>query len=109
MIFNLSEMGVLSDVVLVGIFTVLIYTSDSSFSTIESELFDELDIPYLGELTLFIGYGSTVLWCFAASFFARHLSNKMCLVISAATDMLFFTSCLIMHYTGYHALSIVLF
>lgn len=41
-------MGVLSDVVLVGVFCMLIYTSDGSFSTIESELFEELDIPYLG-------------------------------------------------------------
>jgi len=101
-------MGVQKDVVILGVFFMLSYTSGTSLSNIQTQLFEQAGISYLGELTLFLGYGFFMLWCLVAPFIGKRINYKKMLMITAVLDMLSYTSCLLLYYTDYSTLSIVM-
>ena len=100
-------MGVQADVVVLGIFFLLLFTSSGSLSTIQTQLYEQLDIPYLGELTLFLTYGSFMLWCLISPFVGKRINYKMLLILAASSEMISYLSCILLYYTDFASLSIV--
>jgi hypothetical protein len=48
-----------------------------------------------------------MLWCLVAPFIGKRVNYKKMLVIAAIGDMLSYSSCVLLHYTGFHPAAIV--
>ena len=103
----IALMGVQSDVVILGVFFLVLFTSSGSFSTIQTQLFEQLGLPYLGQLTLFLTYGAFMLWGLVAPYIGKRFSFKNLLIAAAMGEMLSYSSCILLYYSNFSTFSIV--
>jgi hypothetical protein len=89
-------MGILSETICLGIYFALLFTAYLSFQNIVTQLYEQLDIPYLGTLSLFSIYASFMVSGLFSPFIGRKLNYKTMLLISSVCYTLNFSSGLIL-------------
>jgi MFS family permease len=84
----------------IGIFFVLLFTAFISFKSVVTQLYEQLNLPYLGKLSLACMYGSVVVSGLFAPFLAKRINYKTLLIIASILYTLNFSSGIVLDYTN---------
>ena len=100
-------MGILSEVVRLGVFFMLLFTSYISYQNIITQLYEQLEQPILGKLSIFTIYAAFLAGGLVAPFLGKRINFKKLFVGSAICYTINFSSGIALHYLGYGTLCIV--
>jgi MFS family permease len=83
-----------------GIFFALLFTGYLSFQNVITQLYEQLDMPNLGKMSIFSIYAALMISGLFAPFIAKRVNYKTLLVTSSILYTLNFSSGIVLHYTN---------